>query len=1027
MPGLRLTVGSLLGVVGLLIAMVCLSSGASAAPNITITAAGPDSNGNPYDLTITADDGNGLTIQTMTASLTNAATSQVITVPMTAANTTDPTAQTWAATSSIPESALPAGTYTVTVAAMDADEDDGALPAPGFSFAYTTSTLTVTAQPPSVTQGSQSVTFSGTLTGTAQGATSTPIGIAGAPVLLSVGGGAASTVATTDANGNFSYQATGITQSGAYVFSVVATTTYPAASASVTVGAVQSTTSMTVTPTSPTVTEGSQQVTFSGTVSVTPPSPATQTPTGIGAGVPVYLSVGGGPATQVTTTTDTSGDYSYTVTGITAGASYVFSVAPTSLYTAASATSVVGTQMAPSTMTVAATPQYITYGSQSVTFNGTVTATPAGGSAHGIGSGVPVFLSVAGSTPTQVTTTDDASGDFTYTASDLTAGADYTFSVGTTNLYTAATYQVPVDLDPAATAVQVTASPPDVNLAASTVVFSGTVSVTPFGSSSSTGAGSGVPVYLSIGGSTATQVTTTDDASGDFSYTATGVNQAADYVFSVPAGTFYSAGSDSVPIGTDQVNTTLAVAASPASVTEGSESVTFTGTLTGVSPETKNPVPVPIANATVAFTANGAPAGTAGTTNSSGQFTFTASGLTAMTEYEFSVASTSAYTAATDDVTVAAVQATTRFTGLKVSPGKLSYRQKATLTGTAQYLLNGTTWTALQGATVQVTEGKFSVGTATTTSSGQFTATLPSTHGTYWTATLAAGNLIQQTSVTKAMTITVPVTIPSFAASLQVNGKVSVTGCVQASDPIGYGPQPLIEIEYRASTHGGWKKLTSLEMPAQGRAPSYCRSPEDSYFSGSVKARLDDAYYQASFPPTPSVAIYSFGSAVSKAVHTSKFATKITNFSVSRTSVKTGQQFSVTGELETHTKSWKPWAGQKLTFWATDKGTSYTYRLASARTNSKGVAKITVAGTTGKFVAVVFAVYAGNSTHLACQTRGIDVSNNGGNSTSATSAPNFSQAQLTQLGSLGNAAIVPPAIPELLPPGVPSLTALMSS
>jgi hypothetical protein len=1023
-PGLRLTVGSLLGVIGLLIAMVCLSSGASAAPNITISYAGPDTNGNPYDLSVTANDGNGLAIQSMTAHVFNTAMTDVADVPMTAVSTANPAAQTWVAASLISESALPAGTYTVTVDASDADENDTALPAPGFSFAYVSSNLTVTAEPPSVTQGSQNVTFSGTLTGTAQGATSTPIGIAGAPVLLSIGGGTPFQVATTGANGNFSYQQTGITQSSDYDFTVAATATYPAAGDDVTVNAVQSTTSMTVLPTAPTVTEGSQQVTFTGAVSVTPP--ASQTATGIGSGVPVYLSVGGGTATPVTTTDDANGDYSYTVTGITAGANYVFSVVATSLYTAASATSVVGTQAAPSTMIVTAAPQFITYGSQSVTFSGTVKATPADGSAIGLGSGVPVFLSVGGGTATQVTTTNDASGDFTYTASGLTTGADYTFSVQATNLYTAATYQVPVDLDPGTTSVTATASPPDVNLASSTVVFSGTVGVTPFGTTNSTGLGSGIPVYLSVGGGTATQVTTTDDASGDFSYTATGVHQAADYVFSVQAGTFYSAGSDSVPIGTDQVNSTLAVTASPASVTEGSESVTFTGTLTGVSPDSKSQTPVVIPNATVDFTANGVSAGTAGTTNASGQFTFTASGVTAMTEYEFSVASTSAYTAATDDVTVAAVQAATRFTGLKVSPGSLSYRQKATLTGTVQYLLNGTTWTDLPAATVQVTEGKASVATATATSGGQFTATLPSTHGTYWTATLAAGNLIQQTSVTKTMKISVPVTITSFAASLQVNGKVSVSGCIQASDPIGYGPQPLIDIQYRASTHGGWKQLTSLQVPAEGRAPGSCRSAQDSYFSGLPKARLDDAYYRASFPVTPNLGIYSFGSAVSKAVHTSKFATKIVNFSVSRTSVKTGQDFSVSGELEAHVKNWKPWAGQKVSFWATDKGTAYTYRLGTAHTNSKGVATITVAGGDRKFVAVIFAVYAGNSTHLACQSRSIDVSNNGGSSTSATSAPSFSQAQLTQLGSVTTGAVEPTA-PQLLPPGVPSLTSLLSS
>ncbi len=93
----------------------------------------------------------------------------------------------------------------MTADATDADESDNGLspPAPGqmLSVVYTTSSLTVTASPPSVTQGSQKVTFSGTLTGTAAGGT--PVGIANAPVDLS--GATSNPVATTDSNGNFSY------------------------------------------------------------------------------------------------------------------------------------------------------------------------------------------------------------------------------------------------------------------------------------------------------------------------------------------------------------------------------------------------------------------------------------------------------------------------------------------------------------------------------------------------------------------------------------------------------------------------------------------------------------------------------------------------------------------------------------------------------------------------------------------------------------------------------------------------------
>src|SRR5262245_43697836 len=228
--------------------MVSPAVAASAAPNITILSAGPDGNGDPYNLTITASDTNGTSgtqITSMTAHVFSATQADVAD-PVMAYVSGPPTDQVWVATPPIAESQLPAGTYTVTVDASDGTETDTALPAPGsFSFVYATSNLTVTAAPPSVTQGSQNVTFSGTLTGTAPGGT--PIGIANAPV--NVSGGASNPVATTDSNGNFSYAATGV-QPVAYTFSVAAppNNAYPAASANVAVAAQQATTTMTVTP-----------------------------------------------------------------------------------------------------------------------------------------------------------------------------------------------------------------------------------------------------------------------------------------------------------------------------------------------------------------------------------------------------------------------------------------------------------------------------------------------------------------------------------------------------------------------------------------------------------------------------------------------------------------------------------------------------------------------------------------------------------------------------------------------------------
>lgn len=965
MPGLRATFGALLGAAGLLIAMVCLPAAATAA-NISITYAGPDINGDPYDLSVTAADANGLPILTMTAHVYNAAATDVADVPMTALSTSNPAAQTWAATNPIAQSALPAGTYTVKVDVTDADETDTGLQAPGFSFAYTSS-LTAAAQPPTVTQGSQTVTFSGQLTGVAPGGTATPI--SGAPVLLN----GTSIGVTTDSSGDFSYQATAVAP-GTYTFSVASTATYSAASTGVTVSAEQAATTMTNVQANPAnVTEGSESVTFTGTVQVTPANSPT---VGIGSGVPVFLAVGSGTAAEVTTTDDANGDFTYTATDVTAAATYTLSVAATSLYGPASQAVSVGTQAAPTTMMVTAAPQFITYGSQSVTFKGTVTATPQAGSTLGLGSGVPVDLTVTtsqGSTSLgQVTTTDDAGGDFTYTATGLTAGGTYTFSVAGTSLYTAATYAVPVSLDQGTTAVSATASPPDINLDSSTVTFSGTVSVMPFGSINSTGVGSGVPVYLSVGGGTASKVTTTDDASGDFTYTVNNVTQPADYVFSVQAAAFYGAGSDSVPIGLDQVNSSLAVTASPASVTEGSESATFTGTLTGTSPEGHNPVPVPIAGATVDVSIKGGTAEKAAVTDSSGSFTYTSSGIAQATSFAFSVASASTYTAATADVTVAAVQAPTRFKGITATPSHLSYGSTAMLTGTVQYL-NGTTWTPLPDAVVHMAEGKRSLGTLTADSTGQFTMKkLPTTYGVSWTATVNAGTLTAQTQSVGYLTVTVPVEAKSFTAKLGTDDKVSVDGCLATTANVGTGPGPLTNIQYSASKHGPWRSFAK-QLPLDRSGPN-CRSPEDSYFSAQIKAKLANAWYRVDFPATTNKGSYSFLRVLGPAVNAWKYPTRLSHFSMSPTQINPGQHTHLKAELEYFEKgSWHPWAHQKVVIeyaWPQDPGALMKLPGGTLHTNSKGwVDGPLGAKPPSNYVVLVYLFYLGDSQHLATHTK----------------------------------------------------------
>jgi hypothetical protein len=828
---------------------------------------------------------------------------------------------------------------------------------------YTATKLEVTANPPTVTKGSQAVSFSGKLIGTTS--SGKQVGIADAPVRLSISGGQSSQAATTASNGTFSYKLTGILQTASYDFTVAATSTYPAASKDITVDAVQAATTITAKASATNVTEGSQRVIFTGAVTVTAAGAASAA--GIGAGIPVDLSVDGGPASRVATTDNANGDFSYTRRGISHTHAYTFSVAATPLYTAASAPAItVNTVQAPTVMTVKPSPARVTFGSQQVTFTGTVTANPAGGNPVGIGSGTPVYLSISGGPVTQVTATDDAKGDFTYTIFNIDKTATYAFSVNPTALHTGSSDAVTVHLYKGKAAMTVTANPPDINLGSHTVIFSGTVTVTPFGSKKAIGVGSGVPVYLAVGSGTASLVATTSDPHGDFSYTATGINKANDYNFSVDATMFYSAATAVVPIGLDQVMASMTVTPSPTSITEGSESVTFSGTLTGVAPGgTKR---VNVKNAPVDLSVNGGSASQVATTDSKGHFSYTVSTISQAGLYAFSVAATKTYTSATDAVEIGTVQAATRITGISISPAHLRYGQKATLRGTVQYLL-GTTWTALPGVAVHLEVGTSSLRSVTARRNGDFKASLPTTRGSAWRATVSAGTLTQQASGIGNLTIAVPLRVKQFTASLEADGEVRANGCLQVTVPVHYGPQTTVDIQYSARKRGPWKSLGRLQLHNMARKQRSCHGANESYFSGDVRHRLANAYYRADFP-----ASRSFLSAVSRVVHAWRYETRITSFRVSRHAVVSGSTVTISGRLWQHASSWRPYGHRLVEYIYNVKGTSFWSKLGTSRTSARGYFSLTAVAGKGTFVAITYVEYRGDRDHLAVRSPGIAVS-----------------------------------------------------
>ncbi len=223
----RVGIAALLTVTATGLAMLGLSTAASAAAGISITQAGPTS-ANPYVLTVVADDGNGLQLTGMTVHLSSGPTS--VTVSDMAYVAGAASAQTWTATAPIAQADLPPGTYTVTVDATDADESDPGLtwPAP-LAFAWTTA-VTATANPPVLSFNETTTTITGAVTGyVADSSYTTPVGLAGVPVYVNFVNGDDGPwdeqIGTTQSDGSYTGQVQLPAADGEYTVTINATPT----------------------------------------------------------------------------------------------------------------------------------------------------------------------------------------------------------------------------------------------------------------------------------------------------------------------------------------------------------------------------------------------------------------------------------------------------------------------------------------------------------------------------------------------------------------------------------------------------------------------------------------------------------------------------------------------------------------------------------------------------------------------------------------------------------------------------------
>jgi hypothetical protein len=113
--------------------------------------------------------------------------------------------------------------------------------------------------------------------------------------------------------------------------------------------------------------------------------------------------------------------------------------------------------------------------------------------------------------------------------------------------------------------------------------------------------------------------------------------------------------------------------------------------------------------------------------------------------------------------------------------------------------------------------------------------------------------------------------------------------------------------------------------------PSSCGVNTQSYFAGTVPVKLASAYYRAEIPGSP-----SHQQAASKAVHESKYLTRITSMRVSPSSVGHGGRIMVSGRLQQDKGRWSNFGHQLILIVLKPKGSKVWYWIHKVRTSASG-------------------------------------------------------------------------------------------
>jgi hypothetical protein len=408
----------------------------------------------------------------------------------------------------------------------------------------------------------------------------------------------------------------------------------------------------------------------------------------------------------------------------------------------------------------------------------------------------------------------------------------------------------------------------------------------------------------------------------------------------------------------------LTLAANPLSVDFDHRDVTFSGQLTGIDPD-GNPTTV-ASGQTVDIT--GTNDSTTATTDGSGNFqtvhTVTAASYTATLEPGDPTVNSPLAVAGPVTLTV---NRDTPHIQAHLAKLNVKYGATDTVTGTLTYQ-SGSSELPLPGAAVTVTNLSLpsQVAHSTTRTDGRFTITLPKqTRTSVWQITTGNTLFFNRASFNLPLLhVALPTAIRRLSMRLDRFAVLHVKGCVVFTDPADQSRQPStpIRIEYSAHKTGPWTLLG--KMFPSSVSSGYC--PGVLTWRHSFRVKLANAYYRARVISTPDLQ-----AAVSAPLHRWKYLTRIRSLTVSSRHVPHGGRLTVSGRLQQHVGTWKPYAHRIVLIVLRPAGQRQWFWIKKVRTRSTGRFSSTFTDPTS---ATWSAVYQGDKTHFAGGGRLIFVS-----------------------------------------------------